>query len=62
VAEAYDAMTSSRLRAPLTREDAVQHLLDERGQAYDAETVDAFAEALRPRRTTVSTDGARYGY
>ncbi len=51
VAEAYDAMTSTTLHAPLSRDEALQALREQRGGKYEEQAVDALCESLRPRTT-----------
>jgi putative nucleotidyltransferase with HDIG domain len=48
VAEVYDAMTSSRVRGPLSSEEAMQRLRSTRGQSLDGECVDALVDKLTP--------------
>ncbi|HKQ61915.1 MAG TPA: HD domain-containing phosphohydrolase [Candidatus Polarisedimenticolaceae bacterium] len=50
VAECFDAMTRTRLRPPLSADEALATLHDERGRAFDAECVDALASCLTPAR------------
>jgi HD-GYP domain-containing protein (c-di-GMP phosphodiesterase class II) len=51
VAEAYDAMTSSRVRAPIAAPRALEQLQAQKGDGYDRECVEAFTDQLRPRTT-----------
>ena len=53
VAEAYDAMTSSLLREPLTQEYALAHLQSQKGEVYDSECVEALTDHLKPRATCI---------
>jgi putative two-component system response regulator len=47
VADVFDALTSERpYRGPWSREDALEHVLRERGAAFDPQVVDAFARTL----------------
>ncbi|MFQ5594312.1 MAG: HD-GYP domain-containing protein, partial [Anaerolineae bacterium] len=47
VADAYDAMTSDRpYRAGLSHEVAVQRIIEERGEQFDPQVVDAFLEVV----------------
>ncbi|ANM31848.1 hypothetical protein ABI59_23255 [Acidobacteria bacterium Mor1] len=46
VAEAYDAMTSTMLQEPLSNLEALEALRSRRGDKWDADAVDALAEAL----------------
>jgi putative two-component system response regulator len=48
VAEAFDAMTTTRVAAKLTPERAQAVLKDQRGGHFDGACVDALCEALRP--------------
>lgn len=50
VAETFDAMTSSQLGKPaMTTERALGELRSQRGDQFDADTVDALVDACRPR-------------
>jgi putative nucleotidyltransferase with HDIG domain len=49
VAEAYDAMTTSRLREAVGQERALSILREKRGEQFDHESVDALVSALKPR-------------
>lgn len=49
VAEVFDAMTSSLVRAPLAPQQALAILQASKGKSYDAESVDALSHALRGR-------------
>ncbi len=49
VAEAYDAMTSSLLGERLDGATALGRLRDQKNRAFDADCVEALAEALTPR-------------
>ena len=53
VAEAYDAMTTSRVRHTVSGERALAVLEEGRGSIYDAECVDALVSALRPKPRVV---------
>jgi HD-GYP domain-containing protein (c-di-GMP phosphodiesterase class II) len=53
VAEAYDAMTSSIVREPLTSERALGYLQARKGTSYDADSVEALVDQLRPRSTGI---------
>lgn len=53
VAEAYDAMTTSIVRKPLTRDAAVGLMRERRGSQWDADSVDALVAALKPQARTV---------
>ena len=53
VAEAYDAMTSSKLTPPLSSEQALVKLRDQGGWKYDTECVGALVDAIRPRTTAI---------
>jgi HD-GYP domain-containing protein (c-di-GMP phosphodiesterase class II) len=61
VAEAYDAMLNSHLRSPLTSEAALDILQTAKGPRYDADSVEALVDSLRPRTTCIpiSQPGAR---
>ena len=50
VAEAFDGMTSTRLRAPFTQEEALERLTAMRDSRMDGECVDALVDRLKPRR------------
>jgi HD-GYP domain-containing protein (c-di-GMP phosphodiesterase class II) len=53
VAEQYDAMTSSTIREPVASERALGMLFDGRRTLFDSDSVEALADALRPRPTNV---------
>jgi putative nucleotidyltransferase with HDIG domain len=53
VAETYDAMTSSLLGETVDSSTALDKLLAGKGATYDADCVDALADALRPRLTSI---------
>jgi HD-GYP domain-containing protein (c-di-GMP phosphodiesterase class II) len=53
VAEAYDAMTSSLVREPLTAEYALEHLQSRKGSAYQQDCVEALADQLKPRAVCI---------
>ena len=54
VAEAYDAMTTSRVRATLPPAGARAYLQEKRGTQFDAACVDALLEVTRPSRPSIS--------
>lgn len=49
VAEAYDAMTSSRCLEPVKTKAAISWLRDRRGVQFDADSVDALCDSMKPR-------------
>jgi energy-coupling factor transport system substrate-specific component len=49
VAEAYDAMTTSLVRAPMAQAAALDHLQRAKGTAYDRDCVEALVDHLKPR-------------
>ena len=53
VAEAYDAMTSSLLREPLTPEYALERLQSRKGAAYEQDCVEALTDQLKPRAVCI---------
>lgn len=53
VAEAFDAMTMTRVATPLTHDEAREVLERKRGGHYDASCVDALFDALRPRSRAI---------
>ncbi len=53
VAEAYDAMTSSTLMPPLPSDRALDLLAERAGKKYDADSVEALSNALRPRQRAI---------
>jgi len=53
VAEAFDAMTTSLVRKPLTRDGALGLIKERRGAQWDATSVDALTQALKPKPFTV---------
>lgn len=53
VAEVYDAMTSSRVRGPLSSGEALHALQGTRGRSLDGECVDALVEKLKPRPRSI---------
>ncbi len=53
VAETYDAMTHSQVRARISQEDALEYLRQGRGHMFDADCVDALNDVLQPRRTSI---------
>jgi putative nucleotidyltransferase with HDIG domain len=58
VAEAFDAMTTSLVRKPLTRDAALGLMHERRGAQWDAPSVDALTSALRPKLRAVPLSGA----
>lgn len=48
VAEAYDAMTSSRCLEPVKSKAAISWLGDRRGVQFDADAVDALVDSMKP--------------
>jgi putative nucleotidyltransferase with HDIG domain len=58
VAEAFDAMTMTRVATPMTSERARSILKDQSGGHFDGPCVDALCEALRPRSRSIPL--ARY--
>lgn len=54
VAEAYDAMTATRWRAPVFQTEALGILRDQRGESFDEESVDALARSLAPRSRRIA--------
>lgn len=54
VAEAFDAMTMSRVRPCLNREGALSELRNRRGRHFDDDCVDALTKSLRPRPVSVA--------
>jgi putative nucleotidyltransferase with HDIG domain len=54
VAEAFDAMTTSRVRATLTIGRARAFLAEQRGIQFDAESADALLQATRPVGASVA--------
>ena len=54
VAEAYDAMTTSRVRATLPPSGARAYLQEKRGTQFDAACVDALLEVTRPTRPSIT--------
>ncbi len=53
VAEAFDAMTHSMVRATVSSEQALHRLDEEKDRMYDADCVDALVDALRPRKSCI---------
>jgi len=53
VAEAYDAMTSTRVGTQLSQDGALARLREQRGRKYDGAAVDALCDALAPRKTVI---------
>jgi len=52
IADAYDAMTSFRTyREPLTKEQAIQELLKNRGKQFDAKLIDIFVTKVLNEKT-----------
>ena len=60
VAETYDAMTRSQVRAQISPEDALEYLKHGRGHMFDADCVDALRDALQPRRTCIPLSNVGY--
>lgn len=59
VAEAFDAMTTSRIGTPIRIDKALGMVREQRGRQFDRECVDALVDALKPRATTIPLAGAR---
>jgi putative nucleotidyltransferase with HDIG domain len=59
VAEVYDAMTSSRVREPLSRDGALDGLESRKGRSLDGDCVEALVDTLRPRPTTIALSPRR---
>jgi HD-GYP domain-containing protein (c-di-GMP phosphodiesterase class II) len=59
VAETYDAMTRSRVRATVSSEAALRCLSDQKNRSFDPDCVEALTDALRPRQSSIplSTPG-----
>ncbi len=53
VAEAYDAMTTSRIREPLRTDEAIAVLEEQKGTRFDTACVDALVASVRPRPRSV---------
>lgn len=53
VAEAYDAMTTTRVGSPLSRDAALTRLREQSGWKYDASAVDALCDALEPAKDVI---------
>jgi len=53
VAEVFEGLTHSRLRPRFGRDEALDHLLLQRGSGLDAECVDALVHGLRRKRATI---------
>jgi HD-GYP domain-containing protein (c-di-GMP phosphodiesterase class II) len=53
VAEVYDAMTSSRVRAPLESVRALEQLEESKGASFDADAVEALVDKMKPQRRTI---------
>ena len=49
VAEVYDAMTSSQVKQPLRRDEALDQLAARKGRTLDADCVEALIDTLRPK-------------
>jgi len=49
VAEVYDAMTSSRIRVRLSRDEALAQLSERKGERLDSDCVEALVDSLKPR-------------
>lgn len=60
VAETYDAMTRSQVRAQISPEDALEYLKQGRGHMFDADCVDALSDVLQPRRTCIPLSSVGY--
>lgn len=58
VAEAYDAMITSRVRQTLSADHALALMKERRGEQFDAACVDALADAIRPRPNTIPLSSA----
>jgi putative nucleotidyltransferase with HDIG domain len=54
VSEAYDAMTTSLVRKPLSGEAAMGLMKEKRGRQWDASCVDALARALKPAPRSIA--------
>ena len=57
MAEAYDAMTHSRVRDPVDSTEALSLLKNGRDTRYDAAAVDALDAALAPRVVSLPVSG-----
>jgi putative nucleotidyltransferase with HDIG domain len=53
VAEVYDAMTSSRVKERLSRDEALERLEALKGEQLDADCVEALIDTLRPRAAAI---------
>jgi putative nucleotidyltransferase with HDIG domain len=53
VAEVYDALTMSRLREPMSRDQAIAFLESRKGETLDADSVRALVDTLKPRPATI---------
>ncbi len=53
VAETYDAMTSSLLGEKMSSGAALDRLEECKGEAFDADCVEALVDALSPRATSI---------
>ena len=53
VAEVFDAMISSRVKAPLSREEAIRRLHQMKGQTLDTDCVEALISKLKRRAETI---------
>ncbi len=60
VAETYDAMTRSQVRAQVSPEDALEYLKQGRNHMFDADCVDALGDVLQPRRTCIPLSDVGY--
>lgn len=58
-AEAYDAMTMTRVGTPMSSERALDRMRDTRGAQFDPDCVDALVDALRPRPRRVPLSALR---
>ena len=60
VAETYDAMTRSQVRAQVSPEDALEYLRQGRGHMFDTDSVNALSDVLQPRRTCIPLSSVGY--
>lgn len=60
VAEIYDAMTTCRLRTPLSSECALNRLSERKGKTVDADCVEALVDRLRVTPTTIALAPAAF--
>jgi len=61
VAEEYDAMTSSQVRAPVSSERALKMLEEGKGQRYDRCCVEALVDSLQPRSSSIQLSSSWSG-